>query len=235
MEGGESLHTAFLAADNLASEPLEKYRVLFCVNLPALNAEAADRLAAYVAGGGNIVWICGDNVIPEAYNLMNQRAGDGCFLCRWWTSRAAWQRDSPIFAANRPLAPNEKRDSWHVSFLDKTHPALSGLVEPASLYESVLVFKHVRMKESEKGAWILARLDDGEPLLAQRNVEKGKVLMLGTSAAGELVEPAATESLSTACESPHVRSSEGRPSPSRCPGRPAARTSFERGAKALGR
>ena len=56
------------------SEPLEKYKVIFCVNLPALNADAAERLRAYVAGGGNVVWICGDNVNPEAYNQMNQQA-----------------------------------------------------------------------------------------------------------------------------------------------------------------
>ena len=33
-------------ADDLAGEPLEKYKVLFCVNLPALDADAAERLAA---------------------------------------------------------------------------------------------------------------------------------------------------------------------------------------------
>ena len=49
--------------------------MLFCVNLPALDAQAADRLAAYVAGGGRVVWICGDNVQPDAYNAMNQQAG----------------------------------------------------------------------------------------------------------------------------------------------------------------
>ena len=41
---------------------LDQYKVLFCVNLPALNAGAAERLAAYISGGGRVVWICGDNV-----------------------------------------------------------------------------------------------------------------------------------------------------------------------------
>ena len=49
--------------------------MVFCVNLPRPRRRAAERLAAYVAGGGNVVWICGDNVNPDAYNQMNQQAG----------------------------------------------------------------------------------------------------------------------------------------------------------------
>ncbi len=70
-----------------------------------------------------------------------------------------------------------------MAFLDKKHHALAQLAEPASLYQSVLVYKHARMNVGAgSGAWVLARLDDGEPLLVQKNVERGSVLMLGTSA-----------------------------------------------------
>jgi len=69
-----------------------------------------------------------------------------------------------------------------VAYLDAEHPALSNLVEPAGLYQSVLVYQHVRIAKGEEGAArVLARLDDGEPLLVERRVEKGKVLLLGTS------------------------------------------------------
>jgi hypothetical protein len=77
--------------------------------------------------------------------------------------------------------PQDKRDSWHVSFLDREHPALARLAEPASLYESVLVYKHFRMAAGPQ-ARVLARLDDGEPLLVGRSAGRGKTLMLGTSA-----------------------------------------------------
>jgi hypothetical protein len=166
--GGGAIRTTTLVAGDLISEPLEKYKVVFCVNLPALGADAAERLRSYVAGGGNVVWICGDNVNPEAYNLMNEEAKGGLL-------------PAPLADVRVP-GPQDNRDSWHVSFLDKKHPALSHLVEPASLYESVLVYKHVRMAAGQGGTWVLARLDDGEPLLVQRKVEKGRALMLGTSA-----------------------------------------------------
>ncbi len=157
-----------LLAGELVKQPLEKYKVLFCVNLPALDAEAADRLAAYVAGGGRVVWICGDNVRPDAYNAMNRQAG-GRLL-------------PAVLVDVRVPSPHGDRDSWHIGFLDKKHPALARLVEPASLYESVLVYKHVRMSAGDGRAWIMARLDDGEPLLVERNVGRGLVLMLGASA-----------------------------------------------------
>jgi hypothetical protein len=166
--GGGAIRTTTLVAGDLMSEPLEKYKVVFCVNLSALGADAAERLRSYVAGGGNVMWICGDNVNPEAYNLMNEEARGGLL-------------PAPLADARVP-GPQDNRDSWHISFLDRKHPALSHLVEPASLYESVLIYRHVRMAAGQGGTWVLARLDDGEPLLVQRKVERGRALMLGTSA-----------------------------------------------------
>ena len=58
------------------TEPLANYKVIFCVNLPAPDADVAQRLRDYVAQGGNLVWIAGDNVDAEAYNQMNEQAGD---------------------------------------------------------------------------------------------------------------------------------------------------------------
>jgi hypothetical protein len=165
-EGG-AIRVATIAADRLTEEPLEKYKVLFCVNLPALGSDAAERLAAYIAGGGNVVWICGDNVRPEAYNRMNEEA-HGQLL------------PAPLLDVRTPGAKGN-RDSWHIGSLDKSYPAFSRLTEPASLYESVLVTKHVRMATKEDAARVLARLDDGEPLLVERSVGRGRTLLLGTS------------------------------------------------------
>jgi hypothetical protein len=134
-----------------------------------LSPEAAERLRLYVAGGGHLVWFCGDNVNPAAYNEMNEQAKGGLLPAALTDVREPGAQDH--------------RDSWHISFLDKKFPAFSHLVEPVSLYESVLVYKHVRMAagEGDAKAQVLARLDDGDPLLVMRNVEKGKTLMFGAS------------------------------------------------------
>lgn len=167
---GWAIRTASLTATDLMAEPLDRYKAIFCVNLPALNPEAAERLRAYVAGGGHLVWFCGDNVDPAAYNRMNEQA-KGELL------------PAGLVDVREPR-PEDHRDSWHISFLDPTFSAFRQLIEPASLYESVLVYKHVRMAagDGDAGLRVLARLDDGEPLLVMRNVEQGKTLMFGASA-----------------------------------------------------
>jgi hypothetical protein len=167
--GSSAIRPTVLTADELPGEPLSQYRVVFCVNLPAPGAEAAERLRRYVADGGNLVWIAGDNVDPAAYNSMNAAAQGNLLPAALVDVRVA--------------AGGSERDSWNVGFLDKEHPALGDLVEPASLYQSVLVYRHVRMDTAgSPDARVLARLDDGEALLAERSVDKGRVLMLGTSA-----------------------------------------------------
>ncbi len=166
--GAGGFDVANLSLVDLADEPLEKYKVLFCVNLPALDAKAAERLAGYVAAGGNLVWICGDNVEPAAYNRMDQLAG-GRLL------------PSQLFAV-RAIGPNSGRDSWHVGYLDADYPPLSGLNDPASLYESVLIYRHLGMAVEKGPARALVRLDDGDPLLVERGVGKGRTLLLGAAA-----------------------------------------------------
>lgn len=168
--GGWAVQPTMLVADDLMSESLDKYRVIYCVNLPAPKPEAAERLQNYLAAGGSVVWIAGDNVAPDAYNQMNEQA-------------KAALLPAPLGEVRAPTA-QDNRDSWHINFLDKTYPAFGHLVEPASLYESVLVYKHVRVavRKDDASVRVLARLDDGEPLLAIRTVGKGRVLFFGATA-----------------------------------------------------
>lgn len=167
--GSWAIRTTTLTSDELISEPLSNYKVVFCVNLEAPDADTAQRLRSYVTGGGNLFWIAGDNVDPNAYNSMNEGA-DGQLL------------PAPLVDVRLP-PPGEDRDSWHIASLDKEHAAMGQLVQPASLYQSVLIYKHLRMDTANAaGARVLARLDDGEALLAQARVEQGTVTMLATSA-----------------------------------------------------
>jgi hypothetical protein len=167
--GGWALRVSTLTAKDLVGEPLNAYAVVYCVNLPPLDADAAERLRQYVESGGHIVWICGDNVQPDAYNQMNQTAKMGLL-------------PAPLLDV-RTAGAEQGKDSWAVAFLDKKHKALAFLTEPASLYQSVLVYKHVRMDvKAAADAWVLSRLDDGEPLLVTRKIQRGSVTLLGTSA-----------------------------------------------------
>jgi len=167
--GEWAIRTTTLTAGELLSEPLSNYKVIFCVNLAAPGSDTADRLRSYVAGGGNLFWIGGDNVMPGEYNGMNDVAG-GQLL------------PAPLVDVRLPL-PGEDRDSWHIASLDSEHGAMAYFLDPASLYQSVLVYKHLRMDTAAvPGVEVLARLDDGEALLAHGRVDQGTVTFLGTSA-----------------------------------------------------
>ncbi len=165
--GGWALRITPLTASDLLSESLQNYRVLYLVNLPALSGDAAERVRAFLEDGGSVVWIAGDRVDADAYNQMNQ-AAEGRLL------------PAPLVGVREPEAGSGV-DSWSISYLDKQHPALRQLVEPASLYQSVLAYKHVRVDLGpQSDAMVLARLSDGEPLLVQRGVGRGKSLFWGT-------------------------------------------------------
>jgi hypothetical protein len=168
-QGSWAIRVTPLTAAQLPNEPLNNFKVIYLVNVPAPDDATAARLRAYVERGGNLFWMCGENVKPEAYNQMNDKA-QGSLL------------PLPLLDVRAP-AEGEHRESWHIGFLDKKNAALAHLIDPPSIYTSVLVYKHIRMDPGKTGggASILARLEDGEPLLAAKKVGAGTVTLLGTS------------------------------------------------------
>jgi hypothetical protein len=165
---GWAVRATTLTPDQVTTEPLAGYAVVFCVNLPAPEPPAAERLRDYVWAGGHLFWICGDNMQADAYNRMSTLL-NGQLL------------PAPLGELRGP--PAGKGDSRHIAALDKEHPALAPLAEPASVYESVLVHRHFTFAaDAQPPARVLARLDDGQPLLLERTVGSGSVLMLGTAA-----------------------------------------------------
>jgi hypothetical protein len=164
---GGAFRIATLIPDAFTAAGLSSYAVIFCVNLPALSPPAAEKLREYAHDGGHIVWVCGRNVHPADYNAMNALA-QGELL------------PAMLEELRQPLPGGV--ESWHVGFLDKDDRALGPLTEPASLYQSILVTKHFPIAWTDGGpGHVLARLDDGQPLLAERPLGAGSVLLLGTA------------------------------------------------------
>jgi hypothetical protein len=164
---GWAIRARVLTPEQLATEPLSRYAVIFCVNLPAVPEGTAERLHHYLWTGGHVFWICGPNVQPKDYNWINDKV-NGELL--------------PAPLEDLRQRPTGRADSWHIARLDKDYPPLAPLTEPASLYRSVLVHKHFPLEWTKKSPGrVLARLDDGKPLLVQRPVGDGSVLLLGTA------------------------------------------------------
>jgi len=164
-----AIKTTVLSAADLATEPASNYRVIYLVNVPALDAAVAEKLADYVEHGGHLVWIAGPAVDVEAYNAMNAAAG-GRLL------------PAPLSGIIFP-DPSQERDSWYVASLDKQHPAVTHLVEPPSLYRSVLAYKYVQANTADTpDVAVIGRFDgDGDPWLMERRVGEGSTLFLATN------------------------------------------------------
>jgi hypothetical protein len=166
-----ALKPRILTLNELASETLSQYLAIFLVNVPAPTAGLVERLRDYVQHGGNLVWISGENVRAAEYNAMNEQA-QGKLL------------PAPLLDVQTP-APGSGRESWFISSLDREHKTMKLFLEPATLYQTVLVYKYMRIDErapEASGLRVLARLDDGQPIFVERPVERGRVYFLGTSA-----------------------------------------------------
>ena len=155
-----------LLKDELLTEPLQNYSAVICVNLPAPDRDAAERLVQYVEKGGNLIWTSGDNVEAEDYNQLNTEL-DGKLI--------------PL-----PLKPKQTpdlesgQDSWNIDMLDGSYPPFRNLTSPRELYTRTLISKRIPFEMTDSSLPVLARLNDGEALIVQRQVGNGTITMLGT-------------------------------------------------------
>lgn len=153
--------------EDLLTEPLQNYAAVIAVNLPAPAPEAAERLVQYVERGGNLIWTAGENVYTDEYNALDAQFEHKLL-------------PAPLQPVETPSLESGK-DAWNIDWLDGSHPALSNLLSPRDLYTRVLVVKRIPFDLSRGTVPVLARLDDGMPLIVQRRVGGGTVTMFGTS------------------------------------------------------
>jgi hypothetical protein len=150
------------AVDIEAVKTFEPFGLVVLAGVPRLPAETAERLARYVTAGGGLLIIPGANTVPA-------------FYAEWTT------------AAGRALAParlGEKRSMAqapaHFGLKTLTHPALALLADaPNSDADRALVETYWTLNVAEKDASVRVggRFDTGDPLLAERRVGEGYVLM----------------------------------------------------------
>jgi len=143
-------------------ETFEPFGVVILAGVARLPAETAEGLARYVADGGGLLIVPGTNTVPEFY--------------RDWTTEAG-----------RPVAParlGERRSlpesPAHIGLKTLSHPALALLANaPHSDADRALIQTYWTLNVDEKDASVRVggRLDTGDPLLAERRVGDGYVLM----------------------------------------------------------
>jgi len=151
--------------ERLKSVSLKSYQVLVLCNVPAIPEAVLPRLTEYLRQGGGLLIFLGDRVQKDTYN------------------RKLYQSSAPILPtrleAQRVLSPAKGET---LAKVDTAHATLEGFTEEilrASL-ESIKV--HGYFRTSSANGTNLLTLANGDPLLIEKKIGRGRVLLFTTSA-----------------------------------------------------
>ncbi len=148
----------------------QRYDCLFLCNVAQFTASEARALDAYLQGGGSVVFFLGDQVLADRYNRELGVAGEG---------RAGGPHILPARIGNVVDQPQFRLDP-----LGYRHPILEafrGRGQTSLL--TTPVFKHYQLTPSKKShATTVLALGNGDPLVIEQSVHRGRVVLVGTSA-----------------------------------------------------
>ena len=154
-----------ILAGALGQADPEGYQVLVLANVPELSAAFAARLASFVEAGGGVLLALGDRVDPEEYN------------------RVLWRGAVPLLPG--PLGVRRRvplDQNVGVDEVDTAHPGLAAFADQR-LLDSLRAARVTSFVEvTPTGGRALIRLSNGQPLLVEKEVGKGRVLLLTSSA-----------------------------------------------------
>ena len=151
--------------EGLSSVTLDSYQALIFCNVPAIPDAVLPRLRDYVRRGGGLLFFLGDRIQKEHYNRK-------------------------LFLSLPPILPAEIKDNkifsespWaKVGKVDVSHPALRGFANRIldESVKSIRVRGYIRTDLSDNSA--LITLANGDPLLLEKKVGRGRILLFTTAA-----------------------------------------------------
>lgn len=143
------------------------YDVIVLANVPSIRQEKAAELATFVARGGGLIVFLGDKIIPRVLN---------------GTFDLVQGRLLPGEVVEKLTAPQETVGGWTMQ--PGGDHALAGLLRmlPPPLVEEARVKQMFRVRPVKDAVAIFKIAENGEPLLLERRVGQGKVLLAATSA-----------------------------------------------------
>ncbi|NIO07575.1 MAG: VWA domain-containing protein [Deltaproteobacteria bacterium] len=155
-----------IVPERLSSASLDSYQAIVLCNLAVIPREVLPRLTEYVRKGGGLVIFLGDRVNKDGYN------------------RLLYDSSAPILPtrleAKRVLTPAKAESLGKV---DTSHPVLEGFSDEIlkTSLGSTKVHGYFRTGATKNGTGLLA-LKNGDPLLMEKQIGKGRVLLFTTSA-----------------------------------------------------
>jgi len=150
--------------EGLAQERLSDYRVVALCNVETMAPQVRQRLYQFVASGGGLVFFAGHHIDAAQYNTMFYRS-DTLLL--------------PV-PLGPPMQPPEPAI---IETFDHTHAALRLFVDDAGLLQTGRFYRYFSLEQHETmpGVQTLLTLQGAHPLLVERSVDRGKVMVFTSS------------------------------------------------------
>jgi hypothetical protein len=171
------LVTEVRTSDVLTSAALQAYDCIYLLNVRELPADATELLAAYVSGGGGVAWFPDDQANTTWYNTTLQADGRKLFPVLLGSVRSV---DSDVL----------QEEAAFQSPVFESHPIFAVYNIPDSPFaDAVQVsqwFQTAADSDEEnnhdESVRVLARLKNGDPLILEHALGRGRVLTFLTSA-----------------------------------------------------
>ncbi|HEY0713904.1 MAG TPA: hypothetical protein VGF45_14585, partial [Polyangia bacterium] len=159
---------------DVAAEHLGAFNVIFLANVAEPDQALASALQGFVEAGGGLFLSVGDKVDIVAWN---QRLAS---LLPQPLSVTRTAAALPGQAAGETL---DERPAARLAPLDRRHPLLVNFPERGEGLASARFFKFLLLEPvpDTAGATVILRYESGAPALVERNVGKGRVMILGTT------------------------------------------------------
>lgn len=158
----------------LSERRLQGYDAIFLCNVGQFSPGEAQQLREYVLGGGGLVVFLGDQVQPDSYNRQLAAAGD---------------RKAPLLPAE--LGELVTQNNQELNALDYRHPIVAPFADNESTgLLKTPIYKYFKLhlpKEDEAGksqptANVALAFANGDPLIVEKALGAGRVILLATSA-----------------------------------------------------
>ena len=153
--------------EGLEQERLSDYQVIALCNVEALTAQIRQRLYQFVVEGGGLLFFAGNRVDPVRYNAMFYRS-DTLLLPLALGQPTQRQQEQPIA----------------IGTVHSAHEALATFAGEEALLHRGKFYRYVTMEgpNTVPGVRMLLALQDGSPLLVDKDLGRGRVLFFASSA-----------------------------------------------------
>ncbi len=163
------VHLRIIEPTEFSEEDLTPYRVIILANVPSLPSRDVTALRAFVRGGAGLLIFCGNRVDA---NAMNRDFGadpeDGILP-------AALAPPIQLGSTAEAVVPLGDADHRHPLFADLPPKALKDLTR-------IHVKRAMQADARVAGGTVVAKLENGTPLIVEKEAGRGRVLLVTTSA-----------------------------------------------------